>query len=335
MRSISLQQLGTILSADVIGDGTTEIHGIAGIEEAGPGDISFVANPKYVNRISLCRASALIVGRHLSTEFRPLLVADDPYLAFTQALNILLGEQRQQRTGVHERAMVAADVSLGTGVSIMANASLESGVSVGDRSIIYPGVFVGSNTHIGADAVLYPNVTIGAETQIGDRVIIHGGTCLLMSETLKNPEGSRIILGDDVELGANVTITCGGKRDTIIGRGTKVDNLVGIRAGAQLGENCIVVAQCTIGEDATLEERVTLAGQVVICSGIHIGPRTTVGAKSYVDEDLPGGEAYSGTPAQPHSRERRLHAYLRRVPELRDRIEQLEHRFQERENQPG
>ena len=237
MRSISLQQLGSLLKADVIGDRTIEIHGIAGIEEAGPGDISFVANPKYVNRISDCQASALIVGRRLSTQFRPLLVSDDPYLAFTQALNILLGEQKEQRTGVHERAMVAADVLLGAGVSIMANAVLESGVSVADRTTIYPGAFVGKDTHIGADVILYPNVTIGAETQIGDRVIIHGGTCLLANESPEIAELGRIVVGDDVELGANVTITGGSRRDTIIGRGTKVDNLVGIRAGAQLGEN--------------------------------------------------------------------------------------------------
>lgn len=332
MRSISLRQLGELLGADVIGDGSVDIRGIAGIGEAEPGDISFVANPKYISQIDDCRASALIVGRRLSTSFRPLLVADDPYLAFTRALRILFGEPKQRQGGVHPQAIVAPDVALGAGVSVMAHAVLEDGVQVGERTVIYPGTFVGKDSRIGSDVTLYPNVTISPETQIGNGVIIHGGTRLLAEGFPGASRKGRIILEDDVELGANMTIAGAGQRDTIIGRASKVDNLVGIRAGAQLGENCIVVAQVTIGEEATLEERVTLAGQVVVCPGVRIGARATVGAKSYVAEDLTGEQAYSGAPAQPHGRERRLHAYLRRVPELRSRIERLEREVNDRES---
>ncbi len=324
MRSISLQHLGELLGGDVVGDGSIEIRGVAGIGEAGPGDISFVANPKYIHEIRDCRASALIVGRDLSTDFRPLLVTDDPYLAFTRALHILVGEQKTQQVGVHPKAIVASDAILEEAVSIMAHAVLDRGVHVGQRTVIYPGTFVGAQSRIGSDVTLYPNVTISPRTVIGNGVIIHGGTRLIDESGPEERGKGRILIEDDVELGANVTIAGGGSRDTLIGRGTKIDNLVGIRPGVQLGANCIVVAQVTIGENATLEERVTLAGQVVVCPGVRIGARAMVGAKSYVEQDLPGDQTYSGTPAQSHGMERRLHAYLRRVPDLRVRLDRLE-----------
>ncbi len=333
MRSISLRQLGELLGADVVGNADIQIHGISGIDEAEAGDISFVANPKYVARIRVCRASALIVGRDLVTDFRPLLVTDDPYLAFTRALKLLLGETPVRDGGVHERAIVAPTVRLGQGVSIMANAVIEDNVVIGDRSSIYPGTFIGEGTQIGQDAVLYPNVTICPNTVIGNSVIIHGGTSLISRQAPDQGHSTRIILGDDVELGANVTVAGGGNRDTVISRGTKIDNLVGIRAGAHLGENCIIVAQVTIGEGVTLEEHVTLAGQVVVAPGVTIGAYSTVGAKSYVEENLAGGQAYSGSPAQPHGLERRLHVYLRRVPDLQKRISDLEKRVQHQDKE--
>ena len=325
MRSISLRELGALVGAEVIGDGEVKIRGIAGIGEAGPGDVSFVANPKYVQHISSCRASAIIVGRDLSTEFRPLLVADDPYLAFTHALRVLQDEEKHHRAGIHERAIVAPTVRFGENVTIMANAVIEDDVSIGDNAVIYPGVFIGRETQIGANATIYANVSICEGSRIGDDLIIHGGTRLTYDSSYGARTG-RIVIGNDVELGANVTVSAGGRRDTVIARGTKVDNLVSIRPGAQLGENCIVVAQVTVGENADIEERVTLAGQVVICPEVRIGARAMVGAKSYVDQDLAGGTAYSGTPAQPHMLERRMHAGLRRIPELRERLGELEKR---------
>ncbi|HPA44541.1 MAG TPA: UDP-3-O-(3-hydroxymyristoyl)glucosamine N-acyltransferase [bacterium] len=333
MHSISLRQLGELLRAEVLGDADIQIHGISGIEEAEAGDISFVANPKYVARIRACRASALIVGRDLVTDFRPLLVTDDPYLAFTRALKLLLGETSVRDSGIHERAIVAPTVRLGEGVSIMANALIEDNVEIGDRSSIYPGTFIGEGSRIGQDAVLYPNVTICPNTIIGNNVIIHGGTRLISKQAPGQALSTRIILGDDVEFGANVTVTGGGTRDTVISRGTKIDNLVGIRAGAQLGENCIIVAQVTVGEDVTLEERVTLAGQVVVAPGVTIGAHAMVGAKSYVEENLAGKQAYSGSPAQSHGQERRLHVYLRRVPDLQKRISDLEEQVQHQDKE--
>lgn len=324
MRSLSLRELGELVGAEVVGDGEVKIQGIAGIGEAGQGDVTFVANPKYVHHISGCGASAIIVGRDLSTDFRPLLVADDPYLAFTHALRILRGEEKpHQSSGIHEHAIVAPTARIGTDVTIMANAIIEDDTEIGDRCVIYSGVSIDKGTSIGCNGTIYPNVSICAGCRIGDNVIIHGGTRLAAGGP-GSEHGGTIIIENDVELGANTTISAGGRRDTVIGRGTKVDNLVGIRGGAQLGENCIVVAQVTIGENVDIEERVTLAGQVVICPEIRIGARAMVGAKSYVEQDLPGGTAYSGAPAQPHMQERRIHAGLRRIPELRQRIERLE-----------
>lgn len=332
MPTYTLRDLCEKLGEPFEGDGSIQIMGVAEITAAKEGDLSFVANPKYVAKIPLCRASAMIVPKELETRFRPVIRSSNPYLTFTQALYLFHKDQRKLSGGVHPASQVDPSARLGNEITIMPNAIVEKDAVIGDRSILYPGVFVGERAVIGSDVILYPHVTIYSGCQIQDLSILHAGCRIGPVDMNVSPQGSSaVILQADVELGANVVVSGACESPTVIGEGTKIDNLVQIGVGTTIGPHCIIVAQVAIGDHVVMEERVTIAGQVVISSGVRIGGRTQIGAKSVVESDVPPESVYWGTPAQPFSKEKRMKAHIARLPKLFDKIQHLEDQLSELE----
>ena len=327
MPTFTLRELCQELGESFEGDDSVLIRGVAEIASAKEGDLSFVANPKYVSKISQSLASVLIVPKDLETEFLPVIRSANPYLTFTKALNLFHEDTRRIARGVHPSSRVSEDVKLGADVTIMAHAVIEGGVAIGDRAVIYPGVYVGRGAVIGNDVTLYSHVTLYDCCAVGDRCILHAG-CRIGSFSEQEPlDVQPVVLAADVELGANVVVSGSEHAPTGIGEGTKVDNLVQIGAGTRIGPQCIIVAQVTMGDHVVLEERVTIAGQVVISPGVVIGAGSRIGAKSVVVGDVPKNSTYWGSPAQPHLEEKRLKANLARLPKLFDKLRSLEDRL--------
>ena len=332
MPTYTLQELCERLGEPFEGDGSIQITGVAEITSAKEGDLSFVANPKYVTKIPLCRASAMIVPKDLETDFRPVIRSSNPYLTFTQALYLFHKDKRKLSGGVHSSSQVDPSVRLGKDITVMPHAIVEKDAVIGDRSILYPGVYVGEGAEIGADVILYPHVTIYAGCSVGDRCILHAGCRIGPVNMQPSLSGQpAVALHSDVELGANVVVSGLSESPTTIGEGTKIDNLVQVGVGTNIGAHCIIVAQVTIGDHVTMGERVTVAGQVVLSPGVTIGERTQIGAKSVVVDDVPAGSIYWGIPAQPHSKEKRLKANIARLPRLFEKIQHLEDKLSESE----
>jgi UDP-3-O-[3-hydroxymyristoyl] glucosamine N-acyltransferase len=323
--SFSLAELSAALNVSYEGDGTVKVTGLAEINKAQEGELSFVANPKYVPLISQSKAAVLIVPIDLETDFRPVLRSPNPYLTFTNALNLFHANQRKTSGGIHPSAHIANDVILGNDITIMAHAVIESGSQIEEGVVIYPGCYIGQNVIIQEESTLYANVSIYHHCQIGKRTILHAGCRIGSSiKQIPNPQRNPVLLEDDIELGANVVVAGDYEHPTRIGNGTKVDNLVQVGKGTSIGEHCIIVAQVTLGDHVTFGERVTIAGQVVISSGVSIGNRSRVGAKSVVETDIPDDADYWGVPARPHRDEKRLKASLARLPKYFKRIQEIE-----------
>lgn len=325
MTTYSIKDLAEKLNCNYEGDGSIIIKGVAEITAAKEGDLSFVANPKYIGKLPFSKASAVIVHQELETDFRPVIWSSNPYLTFSKAIYLFHQDQRRLAGGVHPSAQVTQSVKLGKDITIMPHAIIEDDVVIGDRTIVYPGVFIGNGSVIGSDAILYPHVSIYSKCVVGDRNILHAGVRVGPSlvASLGQPEIS-VVLEADVELGANVVVSGFPQAPTSIGEGTKIDNLVQIGAGTEIGPHCIIVAQVTIGEQVTLKERVTIAGQVVVSPGVVIEERSRIGAKSVVVSHVPPDSDYWGVPAQHHSKEKRFKANIARLPKLFSRIQALE-----------
>jgi len=324
MPKFTLEQLCQKLEVSFEGEGQTPLEGVAEITTAKEGELSFVANPKYVSKIDLCSASALIVPKDLETDFTPLIRSDNPYLTFTKALHLFHQDNRRTAGGVDPSCQVASSVRLGQDITIMPHSIIEDDAVIGDRVVIYPGVIIGRGAVIGDDVTLYPHVSIASGCEIQYQSILHAGCRIGDVEASRHAEGCPVRIESDVELGANVVISGLPEAMTIIGEGTKIDNLVQIGGGSKIGKHCIIVAQVTIGDHVEFGERVTIAGQVVVSSGITIGEHSRIGAKSTVMEDVPPKSDYWGTPAQPHSEEKRLKANLARLPRMFEKIKNIE-----------
>jgi UDP-3-O-[3-hydroxymyristoyl] glucosamine N-acyltransferase len=271
---------------------------------------------------------------------KPLIQNSNPYLAFLKAVRFFQGDEERPAPGVHPTAVVAKDAAVDRTASIGPHVVLERGVSVGPRAIVLAGCYVGAGARIGADAFLYPNVTVRERCEIGERVIVHSGT-VIGSDGFgfvrdgqvhrKLPQVGNVVVEDDVELGACVTIDRATTGTTRIGAGSKIDNLVQIAHNVQVGKNCIIVAQVGISGSTVLGDDVVLAGQVGIVGHIEIGAGAMIGAKSGVSKSVKPGEKLFGIPALPVTQAMRIEASLRHLPELIQTVRHLKRRVEELE----
>jgi len=331
----TLAELAEILGGEVVGDPAMEIRGVAGIREAQPGDITFLANARYESYLLDTRASAVICARDARSGPTAVLRVDNPYLAFQRVVRVFRPDLNRPAPGVHPSAVVAESVVLGDGASIGPRCVIESSAQIGARTVLMAGCYVGAGSTIGEDSFLYPNVTVREECHVGQRSILHPGV-VIGSDGFgfafdagryhKVPQVGNVIVGDDVEVGANTTIDRATTDSTRIGAGTKIDNLVQIGHNVVIGEHCIIVSQVGISGSATLEDYVTVGGQAGLAGHITIGRHATIGGKSGVTKSVPEDAVVSGFPAMPHGVFKRAMAFIQKLPALFQRTKDLERR---------
>ncbi|MFH1504415.1 MAG: UDP-3-O-(3-hydroxymyristoyl)glucosamine N-acyltransferase [Candidatus Omnitrophota bacterium] len=330
----TLREIAELVNGELIGDSEIIITGISGIKEAKKGDITFLANSKYACLMQASKASAVITSKEdfLETS-KPLIKTDNPSIAFAKVVNLTTSNVVKHPQGIHPTAIISKTAVLGENVAVGAYTVIEDGVIIGSSTVIYSGCYIGINTKIGKNCLIYPRVCMRERIEIGNKVIIHPGAvigsdgfgfAMVRGGQEKIPQIGTVSIEDDVEIGANVTIDRARFDKTIIGKGTKVDNLVQIAHNVVTGENCIIVAQAGISGSTVLGEGVILAGQAGVVGHIHIGDKAIVAGQAGVTKSVPANIKVSGYPAKPHDSAKRVNACLQRLPELYKRIKELE-----------
>jgi UDP-3-O-[3-hydroxymyristoyl] glucosamine N-acyltransferase len=331
----TLGELARLVGGELQGDSELRVSGVAGLEEAQINQLSFVVGPKYLPLARASEAGALIVPPKLRDINKPLIITDNPYLAFAKILSLFTPKPRPP-LGVSSKAHIGAEVKLGDSVSIQPNVYVGDSTVLGDRVSLHGGVYIGSEVCIGHDTILYPNVTILDRCIIGDRVTIHSGTVVGSdgfgfaqdgNSYFKIPQVGIVQIDDDVEIGANCTIDRATMGKTWIQRGVKIDNLVQIAHNVVVGEDGIIVAQVGISGSTKVGKNVILAGQVGVTGHLEIGDNVRVGAQSGIAKSIPPGQTVSGSPAISHRDWLKNCQILSRLPELRKKILNLEKRL--------
>jgi UDP-3-O-[3-hydroxymyristoyl] glucosamine N-acyltransferase len=335
---MKLAELAERLDCRIEGDGDVEIVRVASIRNAGPGDLTFLANPKYAVELSTTGASAVILDPASPLRDRvprscAVVRAGDPYTAFARALELFAPAERPA-PGIHELAVIGAGVMLGDGISIGPFVTVGDGARIGSRTVIHPQVAIAPSARIGDDCLVYPHVSIRERVTLGHRVILHDGVVVGSDgygfakqpdgTHLKIPQHGSVLIEDDVEIGANSAIDRPAVGETRIGAGTKIDNLVHIAHGVAIGRRVLLAGQSGIAGSTTLGDDVTVAGQSGIVGHVTIGARAMIGAKSSVTRSLDPGQFVTGNPAIDHREWRKASVMFRHLPDLRKRIDQLE-----------
>lgn len=329
----TLKEVAELIDGEIIGDGGIVVNGVCGIKEAKEGDLTFVANPRYLPLISNTKASAIITSMEIKSAPKPIIRTENPSLAFAKMVSLMAPSEVKRPKGIHLTAVIGDNVRIGKNVAIEPYVVIEDNVEIKDNTILYAGVYVGHNTKIGRDCVIDPYVIIRERVVIGNRVVIHGGTVVGSDgfgfSTVKGihhriPQIGTVIIEDDVEIGANVTIDRARFDKTIIKKGTKIDNLVQIAHNVVIGENSIIIAQSGISGSTTIGKNVTLAGQSGVSGHIEIGDNVVVAAQAGVTKSIPANTCVSGYPAKPHSIAKRINAYVQNLPDLYKKVKELE-----------
>lgn len=341
---MTAQEIATLFQGELVGDPNVEIRRVAKIEEAGAGDLTFFANPKYEKHIASTKASAILVSKGFDTARMAasrlvFIKVPDPYVAFLQILKRITPMPDPFSKGIHASALVPASAKLGLGVSLGAHVVLGENVVVGTNTKIGHGCVLGDGSSVGENSVIYPNVSVYHGCQIGNRVILHAGA-VVGSDGFgfaprndgtyeKIPQLGIVVIEDDVEVGANCTIDRATMGRTLLKRGVKLDNMVHIAHNVIVGENTVIAAQTGISGSTKVGKNVVMAGQVGIVGHIEIGDRSVLLAQSGVPKSTEPGKTYFGTPAKEHRRAMRIEAVIRSLPELAKDIEQLKRSLEE------
>lgn len=332
---LTLKELAAAIDAELVGEPSVAditVTSCASMQEAGPDQVSFVSNQKYLKHLGTTRAAAIIVAPDVSAEANPnprlaLLRAKDPYFAFRQAMVVLHGFRQHPHQGIHPAAHVHPTASIGEG------------------TVIYPGVFVGPDVRIGRDCILYPNVVIYDGCVLGDRVIVHACSSIGhdgfgfsthrdddgVYRHHKIPQVGNVILEDDVEIGANCSVDRAAMGSTVVGRGTKFSCNISIGHGTRIGAHGLLVAQSGIAGSTTVGQYLIMGGQSGIAGHLKVGNKVTVAAKTGVVNDADDGSTLLGMPAIPITRARRSAVAYAQLPELLERIRKLEKAMEERD----
>lgn len=333
---MKLAELAGRLECRLEGDGDVDITRVAGIQDAGPGDVTFLANRKYEKALGSTRASAVIARDDAPAAPCAMLRARDPYLAFARAVGIFAPENRP-RTGIDPLAAVATDARIGDAVSIGPFVSVGEGAIVGDRTVVYPNCTIGPGARIGADCVIHSNVSIRERVTLGDRVILQNGVVIGGDgfgfvrrgdgTHEKIPQVATVVIEDDVELGANTTVDRPAVGETRIKAGTKIDNLVQIAHGVTVGRNVMMAAQVGIAGSTVIEDDVMFGGQVGVAGHVTIRRGAIAIGQAGVTNSVEAGVMVGGYPAMEIQEWRRASAVFKRLPEFKRRIEALEARL--------
>jgi len=333
---LTLRELADRLGCRLDGDGSLTVTRVAALDDAGPGDVSFLANKKYVGSLRTTRASAVIVGEDSVEVPCATLHTANPYLAFARAVG-LLAPNDHPPVGVSPQSVVAADAKLGPGVSVGPFAVIGTGAVIGARTVIHSHVVVYPGAIVGDDCLLHSHASIRERCQVGNRVIVQNGAVIGGDgfgfaprgdgTYEKIPQVAIVVIEDDVEIGANTTIDRPAVGCTLIQSGTKVDNLVQVAHGVRVGHNAMLVAQVGIAGSTTIGDSVTLAGQVGVAGHLDIGKGVIATAQSGIPNSVPEGSFISGYPAIDNRDWLKSSAVFRKLPELKKAVADLQRRL--------
>jgi UDP-3-O-[3-hydroxymyristoyl] glucosamine N-acyltransferase len=340
--SKKVKEIAEILKGELTGNGEILIKGVNGIKEAVEGDLAFILDPAQVAMVESTAASCVVIPKKINIPFsRPTIRVDDPSTAFSKVIAILMPDRIPHPVGIHPTAIVPKNVKISKSAALGAYVILEEGVSIGDGTLVYPLSYVGKNAKIGNDCIIYPNVTIREEITIGNRVIIHPGTVVGSDgfgydvqkdgTYYKIPQMGTVIIEDDVELGSCVTIDRARFAKTVIGKGSKIDNLCQIAHNVIMGPNCVIAAQSGVSGSTELGRNVVFGGQVGVADHLKIGDFVIAGAKSGISKSFPAKTTLFGYPARPVDKARDLIASTGLLPKLFERVRALESKIKELE----
>lgn len=325
------------LDGEVVGDATIPIHGFAPADTARAGDLTFAENEAYFARAEQSAASAILVSGKFTSSNKTLVRVANARVAFAKVLPLFFPEPAFS-PGVHPTAQIAAGATIDPTAHVGAFCVVGERVKIGPRVVLEGANHVGADCVLGEDSHLFPRVVLYPRCLIGQRVRIHAGAVMGadgfgyvfdQGRHLKVPQIGNVIIQDDVEIGANAAIDRAALGSTVIGKGTKIDNLVQIGHNVLLGEHCILCGQVGLAGSTKVGSNVTIAGQAGLAGHIKIGDRATIGAQSGVMHDIPAGQTWLGAPAQPDKQMKRVLIALQRLPELVRRVGELEKQLAE------
>ena len=327
---VTLAEIAELTGGELAGDGDLVITGVASLEDAGPGDITF-AKAEFVNKLAQCRASAVLTPRGAETEI-PHVAVHDPYVAFVRVLAVVGRELAALPEGVHPSAVVGEGADLAAGVALGPCATVGAHTRIGLRSVVCANASVGPNCTIGEACVIHANVAVREGVTIGDRTILHSNTTIggdgfgyLQADGhhVKIPQVGGVVIGDDVEIGCNCTVDRGTMGDTTIGNGVKIDNHSHIAHNCRIGDGCLLVAYARMGGSVVLGRNVVLAEDVGITDHVELGDGCIATGTARVSKSWPAGSVIGGSPAIKFDRAQRIAALQRRLPQICEQLREI------------
>ncbi|HON55508.1 MAG TPA: UDP-3-O-(3-hydroxymyristoyl)glucosamine N-acyltransferase [bacterium] len=324
MKKFFLKDIARIVEGKIKNaDGNIEISGVKGIEYAASGDITYAETDKHILLAEQTNCSAVICSEKNQSLKKPCVVVSNPKLAFGIVIGLFCNEPKKEPL-ISEYAHIDATAKIGKNVYIGANAVIDKNAIIGDNVVIYPGVYIGERVEVGDNTKIFSNVSIYYDCKIGKNVIIHSNTVIgsdgfgyaqMQGRHIKVPQAGNVIIGNNVEIGANTAIDRATTMSTIISDGVKIDNQVHIAHNVFIGENTLIIAQVGIAGSARIGKNCIIAGQTGIRDHITIGDNTIVAPQSGVTKNIKGNDIISGFPAKPHKEERKMKAAYMRLPE--------------------
>ncbi len=331
-KSYPLAEIAKWVGGVVRGDPSGRIAGVAGIEDAGPSEITWLSHEKYIPELSTSRAGAVVVPERFGETPMPAILTADPSMAITVILERFAPPVPRPAAGVHPTAVVAESAKIGRDAAIGPHVVLGEAARIGERTILHANVFVGAHARIGRDCELWPGVVVRERCTLGDRVVIHPNTTIgadgygyqfVEGRHVKIPQIGTVEIEDDVEIGANCAIDRAKFGLTRIGEGTKIDNLVQVAHNVRIGPHCLIVAQCGIAGTARLGRGVVLGGKVGVRDHVSLHDGVQAGACSCISKDVPAGTRVFGIPAVEYDQFARERAKVRRLPQLAEQVKAL------------
>jgi UDP-3-O-[3-hydroxymyristoyl] glucosamine N-acyltransferase len=323
---ITVRELAALVQGQVHGDGDVVVQAARPLCDAGPGDITFLDNPKHGDKLHQAHPAAVVVAMSVPTNGLPAIKVADPLTAFATIVQHLHGRPEPAPHGIDPRAAVDPTAQIGAGCDLYPFAVVGAGSILGARCRIHSGAVIGRDCRIGDDVVIHPNAVLYDGTTVGHRTIIHANAVLgadgfgyrqQQGRNVKVPQLGHVEIGDDVEIGACTTIDRGTFQATRVGSGTKIDNLVQIAHNCRIGQHNLLVSQMGIAGSSSTGDYVVIAGQAGVSDHVHIGNGTVIGARSGVARDVPAGQVLLGAPAMPEKETKRIVLSMEKLPDMR------------------
>ncbi len=333
-----VKEIAKFINGELAGDGEVLIKGINGVNEANDGDLAFVLSAQGAALIESTKASCVVVPKSISGNFnKPLIKVENPSIAFSRIIGLLMPDRIPRPKGIHPTAVIALGARIAKTAAIGPYVVIEEGASIGEDTVVYSFCYIGKNTKIGKDCTFYPNVTIREEVTIGNGVIIHPGSVVGSDgfgydvqkdgTQVKIPQLGTVVIEDDVELGSCVTVDRARFNKTVIGRGTKIDNLVQIAHNVIIGPNCVIAAQSGISGSSELGRNVVFGGQVGVVDHVKIGDFVIAGGKTGIFKSYPANTVLFGYPSRQADKAKRQIAAIGLLPKLFKRVRELEEKI--------